>query len=313
EVSIVCYGRGAEGTEPELEGIEIARAARFVSPRSLRSGPQLAKPAADLALALALLGAHWGRRSDAVLAHNAEAAALALALRARLRSAVVSVVHTLRGRELESSAPAAFAAPLRAVGGRLDGALARRAAALIVLSRAAERGLAAAARGPVARIPPGLPARQAPEPACVAAACRSHGPRPGRFALHAGNLDGYQGLGVLAAAAARLELPVVVATHGAGAAPAPLRTIRVADAAAARRLTFGAAVALLPRRAPGGFPVKLLNYMEAERAIAARASLADTLEHRRSAWLLDDLAAPESWAAAIRALARDPSPPAPLR
>jgi len=307
EVAIACYGRGDDAFALELEDIEIVRAPRAVSPRSLRSGPQLAKPAADLALALALLGAQRRRRFDAVLAHNAEAAALALALGARLRCPVVYVVHTLLGRELESYAPASVAMPLRAVGGRLDAALARRAAALIVLSRAAERALAASARGPVARIPPGLATREAPTSVSVTTACRSHGLEPGRFALYAGNLDGYQELGALAAAAARVELPVVVATHGAGAAPAPLRTIRVADADAARRLTFGAAAALLPRRAPGGFPVKLLNYMEAARAIAARVSLADTLEDRRSAWLLDDDAPPAAWGAAIRALAGDAS------
>ena len=306
EVAIVCYGRGAAAGS-DLEGIDVVRAPRALSPRSLRSGPRLAKPGADAALALTLLTAHRRRRFDAVLAHNAEAAAVALAVRPRLRRPVVYVVHTLAECELETYAPAAFATALRPIGARLDRTLARRADALLVLSRAAERALGGAARGPLARIPPALAAGDPPAPDAIAAACLRRGLEPARFALYAGNLDRYQDLGALAAAARRVELPVVVATHGAGIAPPPLRTLRVEDAAEARRLLFGAARALLPRRVPGGFPVKLLNYMEAARAIAARAAVADTLEHRRSAWLLDDDAPADAWAGAIRALAADPS------
>ena len=74
-----------------------------------------------------------------------------------------------------------------------------------------------------------------------------------------------------------------------------------------RSITFGAGVALLSRRAAGGFPIKLLNYMEASRAIVARASLADPLEHDRSGWLLSDDAAPAAWAVAANALLGDPA------
>jgi len=70
-------------------------------------------------------------------------------------------------------------------------------------------------------------------------------------------------------------------------------------------LGFGAVAALLPRRAAGGFPVKLLNYMEAGRAIVARAAVADPLAHGRSAWLLRDDAPPRHWAEAIAALRAD--------
>jgi glycosyltransferase involved in cell wall biosynthesis len=302
-VTLVCYGSGAGGVE--LAGIEIVRAPRAFAPRGARSGPSAAKPLADAALAATLLAAHRRRRFDAVLAHNAEAAAAGLAVRPLLRCPVIYVAHTLLGRELESYAPAPLAAALRALGTRLDALLARRADAVVSLSRSAERALGAAAPGRVARIPPGLAPAAPPDPAVVTTACRRHGLAPGGFALYAGNLDGYQELAMLAAAAARVELPVVVATHAATSAPTPLRTVRVGDADAARRLAFGAALALLPRRAPGGFPVKLLNYMEAGCAILARASVADTLEHGRSAWLLADGAGPEDWAKAIAGLAAD--------
>ena len=102
-------------------------------------------------------------------------------------------------------------------------------------------------------------------------------------------------------------MPVVVATHAAADAPAPLRTVHVGDAGEARLLTFGAAVTLLARRAAGGFPIKLLNYMEASRAIVARASVAESLVHQRSAWILADDAPPAAWAAAVNALLADPA------
>jgi glycosyltransferase involved in cell wall biosynthesis len=78
------------------------------------------------------------------------------------------------------------------------------------------------------------------------------------------------------------------------------------DADEVRLLTFGAAVTLLARRAAGGFPIKLLNYMEASRPIVARASVADTLVHQRSAWIVADDAPPAAWVAAVRALLADP-------
>ena len=128
----------------------------------------------------------------------------------------------------------------------------------------------------------------APEPAAIARSCERFGLEPGRFVLYSGNLDAYQELADLAQAARRLApLPVVVATHAeTGAAPAPLRLLRLASAEEGRALSFAAAVAVLPRRIPGGFPIKLLNYMEAGRAIVAHASVAEALEHERSGWLL---------------------------
>ncbi|HEY8492567.1 MAG TPA: hypothetical protein VIN04_01670, partial [Myxococcota bacterium] len=86
-----------------------------------------------------------------------------------------------------------------------------------------------------------------------------------------------------------------------------LHTVRVPDAETLRRLTFGAGVALLPRRAPGGFPVKLLNYLEARRAVVAWRAVADGLVHGESAWLLDGAAGPEDWVGAIETLLADPA------
>jgi glycosyltransferase involved in cell wall biosynthesis len=99
---------------------------------------------------------------------------------------------------------------------------------------------------------------------------------------------------------------VLVATHGARRFQAPGVLCRRVSPQEARALSFACAVAVLPRRRPGGFPVKLLNYMEAARPIVACRGIADGLEHDRSAWLLERDASPAELARALRTLAADP-------
>ncbi len=299
-VTLVCYGRGAGEVAADLALVRAPFA-----PRKLASGPSPAKPFADLALAASLLAAHRRTPFDAVLAHNSEAALASLLVRPRLQRPVAYVAHTILANELETYAAPRFAPILRRVGARIDRHVAHRADAVIALARAGERALSQHARGPVLRIPPGLAPRVAPTPAAIAACCKRHGLEVGRYALYAGNLDGYQDLATLALAARGIAAPVVVATHGVGSAPAPLRTLHVGTADAVRMLTFGAGVTLLARSAAGGFPIKLLNYMEASRAIVARASVAEPLTHEHSAWLVADDAMPSAWSAAVNALLSD--------
>ncbi len=281
---------------------------RLLSPWRLRAGPSPLKAPADAALAAAFAAAHRRRRFEVALAHNAEAALAALAVRPLTRVPVIYVAHTLLGYELATYGPPALGATLDAAGRTLDRWIASRVDGVVALGRRAERALAPHARGPLAVIPPGLDPAPDPEPASVAGACARFGLEPGRFALYAGNLDRYQALEDLAGAARRIpDIPVVAATQAAARRSAgALRIARVADAREARALTFGAGVAVLPRRLPGGFPVKLLNYMEARRAIVARAGIAEGLEHGRSAWLLRPEATDAELADAIRALLDDP-------
>jgi len=301
-VTLVCYGRGAGAVSPDLTLVRAPFA-----PRKLASGPSPGKPLADLALAASLLGAHRRTPFDAVLAHNSEAALASLLVRPLLQRPVAYVAHTILAHELETYAAPRFAPILRRIGARIDRHVARRADAVIALARAGERALSQHARGPVLRIPPGLAPHVAPAPAAIAASCKRHGLDVGRYALYAGNLDGYQDLATLALAAREIAAPVVVATHGVGNAPAPLRTLHVGDADAVRLLTCGAGVTLLARRAAGGFPIKLLNYMDASRAIVARASVADSLTHEHSAWLVAEDAKPAAWSFAVNALLGDPA------
>jgi glycosyltransferase involved in cell wall biosynthesis len=289
-------------------GAEVERFTYAATGATLR-GFDPRKLAADRALGRALVAAHRKRGFDAVLAHNAEAALVALALKRRLGIPVVYVAHTLWAEELETWLGARAGPLARAAGRALDRALARSLDALLVLSEAARRALAPEARGPLARIAPGHTPEPAPAPDAVAGACRRHGLAPGGFAVYAGNLDRYQALDVLDAAAAREPgIPVVVATHDVRRARfARLRVVEVGSIQEMRCLVHGAAVALLPRQSLGGFPIKLLHAMEAGRAIVARRGVADTLVHGESAWLVADDAGPEDFAEALRALAADPA------
>jgi len=302
EPVVVAYG-ASDGREPE---VEVARVSAWLTPRTLRSNASPAKLATDAALARTLLRVHRARRFDAVLAHNSEAAAVALAVRRHLGVPVVYVVHTLLRHELSAYGPRALGGVLDAAGGALERALARHADAVLVLCEDARAELAPHARGPLAVIPPGLDLRPAPDFAACEAACRRHGLPPGGFVLYTGNLDRYQDLDLLDAAAAELPLvPFVAATHDtAGARFERLRALEV-DADTARALLHACAVAVLPRRRRGGFPIKLLNAMEAGRAIVAHEGVAAGLSDE-TARLLPHGAGGRAWADAIAELLAAP-------
>lgn len=308
DVTLFCYGRG-DGEDPE--GLKIERIPAALSPRTLRTGPSPGKPVADLALARLLASAEG--RFDAVLAHNGEAALAALLVRRKLGAPVIYVAHTLLANELDAYAPRAFGGLARGFGDIVDRGVAARVDAVIALSANGAQRLGQFAGGPVEVIPPGLDPAPAPEAGAVAAACSRAGVEPGRFVLYSGNLDRYQDLDLLAEAAERVPgIPIVIATHGtARFERSGIRCMRT-GAEEARALTYGCGVAVLPRTRAGGFPVKLLNYMEAGRAIVAREGIADGLVHGRSAWLLPGDAPPAELAAAFRTLLAEPDQAAAL-
>lgn len=303
-VTLFCYASG-EGAAPP--GTQTVRAPRALSPRALRAGPNLGKPFADTALAGTFLRHARSAAFDAVLAHNAEAAAIALAARVAGGPPVVYVAHTLLGRELDAWFPQWLAGPVEAAGTRADRFLAARADAVLVLCQEAAEALGPHARGPIETVPPGH--RNEPEPTFEqrTRACARAGVEPGKFALYTGNVERYQELPVLAAAA-RLapELPVVVATHGEARFEAPNVRCVHAMPEEARALAHASAVTLVTRRRQGGFPIKLLQYMEAGCAIVAREGIADTLRHDQDAWLLPRDAGAAAFGQAMRTLQGDP-------
>jgi len=306
-VHLATYGRGT-GTPPEQ--VDWIRSAPALAPRRTRSGPSLAKPVADAGLVASVVRAQRRERFDVALAHNAEAALVAQAARRLTGLRYVYVAHTLLAEELSAFAHPRHSGLLSRLGARIDRSVAHSADGVLALSRAGQRALERWAPGPVELIPPGLFASAPPTPSERRAARDALGLTPAGFFLYAGNLDGYQDLDLLDAAAARLgpDLPpVVVATHDA-AGGERFRSLRVveSDFRTARCLACEANALVLPRRRPGGFPIKLLNYLESGRPVVAHADVADGLTDGVTGRLLPPGAREDAWADALRALAGAP-------
>jgi glycosyltransferase involved in cell wall biosynthesis len=314
EVRLFTYGRGT-GTAPD--DLEWVASPRWLSPRAMRSGPNLAKLLADAGLLARLVTAHRERPFDVCFAHNAEAATVALAARAITHTPVIYVAHTIMRHELSSYASQRWDRMLCEVGMRIDRFVAQRVDGIIALCEDASIALAPHARGPLEIIPPGLDPQASPSAKRVAEVCARHALHPGHYTLYCGNLDGYQDLHLLAdatrEAARTLDRPpleIVVATHDASHVPDSIRgldnlvCIEVDEFAEMRALIAGAQSVVLTRRRQGGFPIKLLNYMEAAKPIVAYRGVAPGFEHLRNAWLLGPSAGGKELATALRTLAQ---------
>jgi len=255
DATLLAYGHG-DGTAPT---VPLERAPRLSRSASLRSGPSAGKLLDDLGLALAVR-----RHPGPVIAHHVEAAAACLL--AGVPYAFVA--HTDLGPELPTYLPPRWA-PLAAHAGQAIDALAIAGARAVA---AVSPLLAARLARRTGRVVHPLPLPW-PLPPPIDAAER-HAARTALglerpTLLYAGNLDGYQGLAVLVRARARLPgLDALCATASGSTLPGfrPLPLATEAD----RRLAHAAAdVVVVPRGAPGGIPVKLLDGLSRGVPVAA--------------------------------------------
>jgi glycosyltransferase involved in cell wall biosynthesis len=327
KVALLTYGPGpslAPGRAPSagpdlddpdrwraLDGFDHTALPAWAAPSSSRSGPQRGKPFADLCLALRLrrtlrgngrgrASSNASKRFDAILAHHAEAALLALHALPRARPPVVYCAHTLLEHELPQYFELARQPALAAIGRRIDRRIARRTDAWIALTQSSERVIRSASSSPGRRIAPPLPdPRLARDEREAAAVARSHGLVPGRFFLYSGNLDPYQDLPLLERLAderrhrieapgrpphrADARFPIVIATHDEPAhderdeltaravrSGAPgLRILRIRSPREANALVATARASVVPRRSVGGFPIKLVNSLAAGTPVVA--------------------------------------------
>ena len=318
--TLLCYGRGYGEADEELE---LIRSPAGLSPGVMNSGPQWGKPAADLGLLFTWLGAarraaRAGRPFQFALAHNVEAAAIALMTRRLTRVKTVYVAHTLLRHELSAYLPERFGPEADRAGLQIERSIVRRADGVIALCEETRQALGRHARSEVAVIPPGYAARPPPSAEQRAQTCRGHGLEAGGYTLYSGNLDRYQDLDLLTAATRRLPPsadPVVIASHSqdkrdageplGGPGPGP-RRIRVRDFEEMRTLIHGARCLVATRQRIGGFPIKLLNYMEAGRPIVAFTGVAPGLVHDESAWLVEPEQGAKGIAEALTDLSANP-------
>jgi glycosyltransferase involved in cell wall biosynthesis len=137
--------------------------------------------------------------------------------------------------------------------------------------------------------------------------------------LYTGNLDGYQNLELLLASIGlvRARVPdalLVLATHAtprdlslALRRPADgIRLVSTQSFATVRDLLQVADVALCPRQEWSGFPMKLLNYMAAGKAVVVSAGSAKAVRHEVNGWIVEDRS-PVAYADAIVGLLTNPA------
>lgn len=275
----------ADGRKPELlayahGGFELTppwklhRIRDVVKDRSLRSGPSWRKVVQDAQLAVRARRLFGKMRAEAVVAHHVEAAAAALSAQI---SPVAFFAHTALGPELPSYLPPAAGKLASKAGDALDVMLARRADVTMAVSPWLAERLSARSGREVRFVP--VP-WSIPEPIGADERAKARA----RFGfdalapvfLYAGNLDAYQGLDALVQTfrlicAQRPDARLLVATTSD---PEPLeRALWSAECVASvtfapladepdRRMAHAAAdAAWVPRGAPGGLPMKLLDAM----------------------------------------------------
>ena len=286
EVHPVTYG----ATGPVTPGLRPGRLAR------------------DAALAYRLWRTVHEFSVDVIHAHNYEAAIAALIVGRLVGTPVVYHGHNALAEELPTYFRRAGARRLAAAVGRLlDATVPRRADFCIAVSEELgeilrRRGVAEAG---LACIPPAAaPVRRGKGP---------EGGPTGDLVCYAGNLDGYQNLDFLLRSFARVRARVpgarlVVATHAvwpsSSAAGAGVEIVRAGSYDEVRALLDAAAVAVSTRTERSGFPMKLLNYMAAGKAIVALAGGAKGLRDGVTARIVPD-GDEDAFAAAVAELLVD--------
>jgi len=248
-------------------------------------GPRPARLLHDIHL-VARLWRHVRRHAtDVIHAHNYEGAVAGLVVARALGRPLIYHGHSALAEELPTwVARRGSRRALRAVGRLLDRLVPCRADYCIAVTEELGRLLeeAGVAMASLDCIVPAGGEDVGPPP-------RSYGgTEPTALVCYAGNLDGYQNLGFLQAVFARVrarlpEARLMLVTHD----PRPVRHVgRLVDGVdlvaapsydAVRRRLEAAHVVVCPRIERSGFPMKLLNYMAAGKAIVACAGSAKGL------------------------------------
>ncbi len=278
----------------------------------LGAGPAWGKPFLDLLLAGRLFQVVRRARIQIIHAHNVEALACGLLVRAWTGTPVVYHGHNVFEQELPTYFRGRLLHRLACWMGRMaDATLPRRANAIIVLTGFAAEALLDRGVPPerLHLIPPGIHCPQAIPP---------H--EPGASVVYAGNLDPYQDVGLLLRAWSRVHAARPDATLTVVSASAPARWAQLLNdvgPVAGARFVLGrdfdrvwaaigeADVVVCPRTSRDGFPIKLLNYMAAGRPIVVSAGSAHGLTHGETAFVVPD-GDEQAFAAGILALLDDP-------
>lgn len=330
------HARSEPRTRSEPHGVAHHRLADFPATRSLRSGPSLSKVALDLQMILVARRLASRLSPDLVIAHGVEAAYVARSARLASIARTIYYAHTRFDAELPTYATEAtrVSRPLQALGNLLDAGASRLRTVAItpgLAAHLARRG--SNSEAPATTLLPPWPPLDPPRPdERVAARASLELPLDAKVVLYAGNLDGYQGWEEAADAARRAHATFLVATESdpAPLAPFPHVRVRLSDERDRRRAYAACDLAIVPRRAPGGLPIKLLDALardvpvvagpralagldprgveraDTDEAPALAAAIERALEcapRGGRAWI-DDTLAPARFVASVEAIAR---------
>jgi glycosyltransferase involved in cell wall biosynthesis len=280
-----------------------------------RPGFHPARLPLDIALVAMLWRAVRGGAVDVVHAHNYEAGAAALVVSRLTGVPFVFHGHSAMADEMPLYARGPWGARLLSwVGGVLDETIPRRAAACCAVTDELAAVLRRAGARRVTCLPPLLRAREDGD-----AARADEAPLP--TVVYAGNLDAYQNLEMLwqAFGLVRRRVPaarLVVVSHpdarraadrllGPGLPPA-VEIVFAPSYEEVRAWLARAHVLVAPRSESTGYPMKLLNYMAAGKAIVAAAGGAKDLRDGATARVVPDHDA-DAFAGAIGDLLESPA------
>jgi glycosyltransferase involved in cell wall biosynthesis len=310
EVHLLTYAHGEENFSPE--GYRVHRLADFPVFRSMRSGPSWRKVVLDARMAAAVERLVRSLSPDLVHAHHYEA--LAASLLGNLgRRPVLYHAHTLLGPELPTYASGRLAKTAAArLGLEADRFLPSLAGACAAISPALAEMLVARGvpAGRVFVVPPALEVEPRGRPA------------RGRHAVaadlvYAGNLDGYQGIEAMLEGMAELARTgrrpslKIVTDSATGKHAALARQLGIAEnvsfephgdfAGVAGRIQ-SSSIAVAPRSIPGGFSMKLINYLRLGKPVLASPHGSGGLEDGREILVFET---PRQFAAAAGRLLDD--------
>lgn len=315
---LLTYGYGANPDDAALP-YRLRRLDDFPKVRSLRSGPSIGKVALDLRLASELRRLRKRDIFEGFVAHHIEAAIAASLAGCR---PLVYFAHTSLAEELPLYFPASARSPFRRSGAWLEENLCRNAEAVVAISPRLASDLSTRTGVDVCYVPTPwpLPDPTGDEERVQARTTRGIDPAD-HVLLYVGNLDAYQGWERLleTAAALKHKLARMRLLVGTASRPEPLlHAAKQAGLAASlhvepllgsesqrRALHACASVALIPRRAPGGLPIKLLDALARGVPVITSELASAGLALNGAAELPPDNA--EAWSSAALELLRHPS------
>jgi glycosyltransferase involved in cell wall biosynthesis len=280
EVHLVTYAHGIDGAGLSFEH---HRSPDFPRSRSLRSGPSWDKPLLDAGLAREAARVAGRIRPDIVHAHHYEGLAASMGIGG---VPIVYHAHTLLEPELPMYFEGGAVRALASVSGL---------AADRWLPRLADHCLAISPHLRDVLIDHGIEEdRVTYVPPAIEEDVDGRGRGDGRSLIYLGNLDGYQGVESMLEGfqGVRERLPDarlrIVTDSGPKRCMDLASRLGIEDAVCIEphgdfrtvlpRL-LASSVAVVPRRIPGGFPIKLLNYLNAGVPVLASVHGAVGLRH----------------------------------